>query len=61
MNPQFFSYYHISGYLDPSNTSEHLLAGTKIELPFWLARKLSSRKRHFASIELPKAYRDGYR
>ncbi|XP_060580053.1 DNA replication complex GINS protein PSF3-like [Ruditapes philippinarum] len=49
------------GYLDSSSTSEHLNPGTKIELPYWMARSLCSRKRHMVSVELPKNYRESYR
>ncbi|XP_060596559.1 DNA replication complex GINS protein PSF3-like [Ruditapes philippinarum] len=49
------------GYLDSSSTSDHLNPGTKIELPYWMARSLCSRKRHMVSVELPKNYRESYR
>ncbi|XP_022082368.1 DNA replication complex GINS protein PSF3-like [Acanthaster planci] len=49
------------GFLNPSSDSEHILPGSKMELPFWLATGLCSRKRKIVSVELPKAYRVGYR
>lgn len=51
----------ITGYLDSSSESEHLQPGTKLELPFWMARALCSRKRHIVSVDLPKQYKEGYR
>lgn len=47
--------------MDPSNNSEHLNTGTKLELSFWLAKSLCSRKRQIVDVELPKAYREGQR
>ena len=32
-----------------------------MELPFWLARALCSRRRHIVSVELPRAYKENYR
>lgn len=32
-----------------------------MELPFWMARALCSRKRHIVSVDLPKQYKEGYR
>ena len=49
------------GFLDPNSEGDHLQAGMKIELPFWLAKDLCSRRRRIASVELPKPYREGYR
>ncbi|XP_074646777.1 DNA replication complex GINS protein PSF3-like [Tubulanus polymorphus] len=49
------------GFLDPSADSEDLSANSKLELPYWLARALCSRKRHIVSIEIPKQYREGNR
>ena len=37
------------------------MPGTKMELPFWLATGLCSKKRKIVSIELPKSYKRGYR
>ena len=51
----------VVGYLDPGSDSEHIPQGTKLELPFWLAKALFSRKKQVLSIELPKAYKEGYR
>lgn len=49
------------GFLDPSTNQEHLEVGTKLELPFWLAKALCSRKKQIVSVELPKAYREAQR
>jgi GINS complex subunit 3 len=32
-----------------------------MDLPFWMARVLCSRKRHIISVEMPRQYREGYR
>lgn len=52
--------YHL-GYLNPSSQEEHLEAGLKMELPFWLARVLGSRKRQVLNVELPKSFREPQR
>ncbi|KAK3742741.1 hypothetical protein QZH41_018959 [Actinostola sp. cb2023] len=52
---------HNLGFLDPSSQGEHLAAGSKLELPYWLAKELCSRRRRVVSVELPKVYKDGYR
>ncbi|XP_041376292.1 DNA replication complex GINS protein PSF3-like [Gigantopelta aegis] len=49
------------GYLDPSCESDDLLPGTKLDLPYWMARGLCSRKRHIVSVDSPKQYRTAYR
>ena len=49
------------GYLDTSNESDDLRPGTKLELPFWLARSLCGRRRTIVTVELPKQYKEGYR
>ncbi len=49
------------GFLDPSTNQEHLEVGTKLELPFWLAKVLCSRKKLIVNVELPKAYREAQR
>ncbi|VDI26903.1 GINS complex subunit 3 [Mytilus galloprovincialis] len=49
------------GYLDSSSTSDDLQPGTKLDLSFWMARALCSRKRHIVSVEMPRPYREGYR
>ena len=51
----------VSGYLDSSSINEHLVPGTKVEMPFWMARALCSRKRHIVSVDTPKNYKDSYR
>lgn len=49
------------GFLDHGAESEHLEAGTKMELSFWLAKELCARQRRIISVELPKVYRENYR
>ncbi|XP_061197042.1 DNA replication complex GINS protein PSF3-like [Saccostrea echinata] len=49
------------GYLDTSSESEHLQPGTKLEMPYWMARGLCSSTRHIVSVDLPKQYKEGYR
>lgn len=49
------------GFLNTNSSEEHLLPGTKLELPLWLARNLCSRRRHIVSVQLPKAYRESQR
>merc|ERR1712193_42287 len=49
------------GFLDISSTEEHIKQGTKMEIPCWLAYGLLSRRRHIASVELPKTYNESYR
>ena len=48
------------GFLDISSTEEHIKQGTKMEIPCWLAFELC-RRRHIASVELPKIYNESYR
>ena len=33
----------------------------KLELPLWLAKELCNRRRKIVSVDIPKAYKDGYR
>lgn len=47
------------GLLDASSKSEDLKPGTKLELPFWLAAPLLSRR--ILSAHVPKSYRETYR
>lgn len=49
------------GFLDHGAGSDHLEAGTKMELSFWLAKELCSRQRRVISVDLPKVYRETYR
>ena len=49
------------GYLNPHSTDEHIGAGTKMELPLWLARALGGRRRNIVKVELPKQYREQQR
>ena len=44
------------GYLNSHCKEEHLLPGTKLELPLWLARALCTRRRKIVSVQLPRAY-----
>lgn len=50
-----------AGFLDSASESQHLVVGTKLELPYWLAKSQSSKRRNIISVELPKQYRDSYR
>lgn len=47
--------------MDPSSDNENLTAGTVIELPFWLADALSSKRPPLVTIEVPKVYKEAYR
>ena len=47
------------GFLDVSGQNEHLISGTKMELPLWMALYLSKAK--FVSCELPKPYQETQR
>lgn len=49
------------GFLDPSSEGNDLQSGGKLEWPFWLAKELCNRRRKIISVEIPKAYKDGYR
>lgn len=44
------------GFLNSNSKEEHLLPGTKLELPLWLARGLCTRRRQIVSVTLPKEY-----
>jgi len=50
-----------TGYLSPGSESEHILPGSRLELPLWMAQSLSSRRRHIATVEVPRPYRSGHR
>ncbi|KAL8589319.1 hypothetical protein ACOMHN_052322 [Nucella lapillus] len=52
---------HRLGYLDNTTDDSTLQPGTKLELPFWLARALCSRRRHIVTVEFPRPYRLSYR
>nr|XP_037283279.1 DNA replication complex GINS protein PSF3-like [Rhipicephalus microplus] len=47
------------GSLDSSSKEEDLKPGTKLDLPYWLAAPLLSRR--IVSAEVPKVYRETYR
>ena len=49
------------GHLVPGTGDENIAAGTKMELPYWLARVLCAKRRQIVSVELPKAYKDTFR
>lgn len=51
----------LTGFLSHSSDDDTLQPGTKLELPFWLARSLCSQRRHIVSVEMPKVYRENYR
>ena len=46
------------GFLNQSLNEEHLQPGLKMEIPFWLAKVLGSRKRQILNAHLPKCYRE---
>ncbi|CAH1778721.1 unnamed protein product [Owenia fusiformis] len=44
--------------------NEHISPGSKLDLPFWLARVLCNKrnkKKHIADVEIPKQYKESYR
>lgn len=41
------------GYLDPSTDNEHLLKGSKLELPIWLAQEFYNSKIKVLKVETP--------
>ena len=49
------------GFLSPQASGEHILTGSKMELPLWLARVLGSRRRGIVKVDLPKQYRETQR
>ncbi|GFN79204.1 DNA replication complex gins protein psf3-like [Plakobranchus ocellatus] len=49
------------GYLDQSTNDPNISVGTKLELPFWLAKYLNRDARGIVAVETPKNYREGYR
>ncbi|KAK7076826.1 DNA replication complex GINS protein PSF3 [Halocaridina rubra] len=49
------------GFLDPSSGDKDIAVGTKLELPCWLARALSSSRRLIVSTQIPNNYREKYR
>ena len=51
----------VIGYVDPGCETEHIMTGTQLELPLWMARALHSRNRRIVSVELPKHYRAAHR
>jgi len=48
------------GFLDPSLSTEDLPPESKIELPFWAAKVLTSRNRNYVAPEMPKLYKEAY-
>ena len=51
----------IPGYIDPGLDSPHVPKGSKMELPYWLAKALCTRRKHCVTVEVPKQYKEGYR
>jgi len=49
------------GFLEASSGEEHIVQGTKMEVPCWLAFELCTRRRQIASVELPKLYNESQR
>lgn len=52
---------HRLGFLDPSSENEDIAVGTAVELPYWLAQSLCSRRRNIVTVEVPKIYKEAYR
>jgi hypothetical protein len=50
-----------TGFLDPSSESEDIAVGTTVDLPYWLAQSLCSRRRNIVTVEIPKIYKEPYR
>ena len=46
------------GFLNTSSNEEHLQPELKMEIPFWLAKVLGSRKRKILVARLPKCYKE---
>lgn len=49
------------GFLDKGGDSDRISEGSKLELPLWLTKGLYDHKRRTLSVELPKAYQEGWR
>ncbi|CAG5124127.1 unnamed protein product [Candidula unifasciata] len=49
------------GYLDQSTSDVDINMGTKLDLPFWLAKYLHKGSRGIVSVDTPKTYKEGYR
>lgn len=49
------------GCVDPSTVSEDLVAGTAIQLPYWLASPLCHHRIKVLSTEVPKIYKESFR
>ncbi|XP_070574848.1 DNA replication complex GINS protein PSF3-like [Ptychodera flava] len=49
------------GFLDSSSDTRDIQPGTKLDLPFWLASSLCTRRRRIVSVDMPKCYKDGSR
>lgn len=52
---------HRLGFLNPSNDGEHIVPGTKLDLPLWLAQGLHGRRRNIITVDLPKTYKANMR
>ncbi|ELT96859.1 hypothetical protein CAPTEDRAFT_21464 [Capitella teleta] len=49
------------GYLDSSSETNNIEAGAAMELPFWMAKALSTRGKHMVSVDLPNSYKESQR
>ncbi len=61
---EFVTTVHRLGFLNSSSTEENLNEGLKMELPFWLAKKLATRTSNrlpIVSIDLPSCYNRRHR
>ncbi|XP_012272189.1 DNA replication complex GINS protein PSF3 [Orussus abietinus] len=49
------------GFLDESSDHTDLKAGTKLELPLWLALSLNAKQPPTVTIDIPKMYKEAHR
>lgn len=48
----------IVGFLCPENDEDDLKEGTSINIPIWLAKKLSGRQMKYVSVEVPNSFKE---
>ncbi|KAK6624561.1 hypothetical protein RUM44_011420 [Polyplax serrata] len=46
------------GFLCPENDEDDLKEGTSINIPIWLAKKLSGRQMKYVSVEVPNSFKE---
>ena len=52
------------GFIDPKNggsANENVQSGTKLELPYWLARDLCNRSRNIVSVDKPLPFKNVFK